>query len=68
MANETSGMNISAFFRSMLNLHANLPWKDCERIGDDFDKMVAMMDWISTDNGTTFDRTFVPDKVRAEIA
>lgn len=57
------GINVSALFRNFLNL-AGLDWQDCLYYGDKFDNEISAnyVGWLSSDNGTTFNRSFDPTK------
>ena len=59
MDEDKAGVAISAYFRAMLNYHADLDWDKCIEIGKIFDSYLKDADWLELDNGTTFDKTFV---------
>ncbi len=64
MSKDKIGVALSAYFRNLLNLRTNLDWSGCERIGKEFDQYLADSDWLELDNGTTFEKTFVPKKAK----
>jgi hypothetical protein len=54
-----TGYDVSALFRAYLNL-VGLPWADCEKWGIEFDSQIQSADWLHSDTGTTFTRSFDP--------
>ena len=60
------GVPVSALFReSLSHFIAKHPgwepvWGDIEAAAEQFDRQVQEADWLSTLNGTTFSKTFVP--------
>ena len=55
-SNDKIGVQVSAYFRAMLNYYADIDWKECEQIGKIFNDYLMDADWLSLDDGTTFDR------------
>ena len=53
------GFNMTGYIRNLLNLHG-IPWENCESIGERVNTYLESMDWISTDSGITFEKTFIP--------
>ena len=51
------GTNIVGYIRNTLN-SAGIPWAECEKIGEHVQAHIESLDWLSTDTGTTFEKTF----------
>ena len=54
------GLRISALFREFLIAHAGIPFPEAERLSLEFDSQIVGADWLSTLNGTTYNRGFDP--------
>ena len=59
------GIHVSSHFRAILNAQG-IPWNKRLELGEEFNRTVESADWISTDKGVMFEKTFVPEKTTTE--
>lgn len=57
-----TGIQVTALMRAYLNL-AGIPWKECEKLGKEFNAQIESAAWLDTDTGLTFDLSFSPVKI-----
>lgn len=61
---DKSGLQVTAYFRNLINAELGIEWKECVRIGELFNETVEQADWLSTDIGMTFDKSYTPKEMK----
>jgi hypothetical protein len=56
------GLAVTATMRELLLQHGLCDFATAEAISQVFDEFLVDADWLETLNGTTFDKTFVPQE------
>ena len=62
MKEQKTGISVSGLFRDMLVEHGLCDFETAVSLSNHFDSIIVQVDWLDTYNGTTFDKTFTPNK------
>jgi hypothetical protein len=59
-----AGVAVTALFREMLVATGKFTYAEAESLSQQFDQNIVDADWLSTLNGTTFNRSFDPTEYK----